>query len=358
MFVLLLGGLAVFGLLPADAASNAVCDKTSVRVVWEGNDWTSSEKATAMTGFNVWEWDVDRYDGSQPVTISETSGSQIVNVDWSWQVSSSYGSGNCNTGQIVFNTQHRQEIRDNPAEFKKLAAHEMGHAIGLDHVHRTDSLGGDNPPVMWACGWNDGGTYRLTQDDHAAMQLQSDVSGAYRSATANSSFEEDGGYMEFWGIKSGSITYRVAGGVDGTPYYLKFLHNSAESYIFSTTRLIDDPTIDWVKARANYIKDVSTDTGNVKVMLRVRNYTVSTPDCGYPERRSGSYSFAAARYFPRYCTPTMTWEYCDTSGENPPDVAAEEGGIEVRVYVYNRMFRADGSRALVGVDRVRVLVNY
>ena len=358
LFVLLLGGLAFFGFLRADAASNAVCDKTSVKVVWEGNDWTSSEKSTAMSGFRVWSWDVDKYNGSQPVTISETSGSQIVNVDWAWQQSSSYGSGNCNTGQIVFNSTKRTLINSNTAEFKKLAAHEMGHAIGLDHVHRKDSLGGDNPPVMWACGWNDGGTYRLTQDDHAAMQIQTDVSGAYRSATANSSFEEDGGYMEFWGIKSGSITYRITGGVDGTPYYLKFMHNNAESYIFSTTRLIDDPRIDWVKARANYIKDVSTDTGNVKVMLRVREYNVATPACGYPGRRSGSYSFAAARYYPKYCTPTTTWKYCDTSGENPPHVAAGHGGIEVRVYVYNRMFRASGSRALVGVDRVRVLANY
>ena len=346
------------GFVRADAASNAVCDKTSVKVVWEGNDWTASEKSTAMSGFRVWSWDVDRYDGAAPVTISETSGSQIVNVDWAWQPSSSYGSGNCNTGQIVFNSTKRALITSNVAEFKKLAAHEMGHAIGLDHVHRSDSLGGDNPPVMWACGWNDAGSYRLSQDDHAAMQLQTDVTGAWRSATANSSFEEDGGYTEFWGIKSGSITYRITGGVDGTPYYLKFKHNTAESYIFSTTRLIDDPRIDWVKARANYIKDVSTDTGNVKVMMRVREYNVSTPACGYPGRRSGSYSFTAARYYTKYCTPTTSWGYCTTAGENPPHVTAGYGGIEVRVYVYNRMFRASGSRALVGVDRVRVLVDY
>ena len=47
-----------------------------------------------------------------------------------------------------------------------------------------------------------------------------------------------------------------------------------------------------------------------------------------------------------------------TAGENPPHVTGGYGGIEVRVYVYNRMFRASGSRALVGVDRVRVLVDY
>lgn len=357
LLIILMHALLLLSLgMAARAASNASCDKSSVLVVWEGSDWTTTEKDTAFAGFEVWEWDADKYNGNAPVGISTSTGSQTVYVDWT-SLTSGYGSGNCNTGQIVFNSSYRNEINSNATAFKGLAAHEMGHAIGIDHVHKYDSSGGDNPPVMWACGW--GNDYRLTQDDNAAMQLQTDVASGWRSTTANSSFEEDGGYLEYWGITSGSTTSRGAYGVDGTPYHLLFKHSSTEPYIFSTTRLIDDPTIDWVKARANYQKYSSTDTGTVKITLRVRDYEVNGTGCGFPSRRDGSSpTYTAARYYTTTCTPTTSWNYCTTSGENPPDQWAERGGVEVRIYVYNRMFDSSGARTYVRVDRVRVLADY
>lgn len=273
----------------------------------------------------------------------------------------SWGWGLCDLTEVRFNSNKRSEITADLTTFRTLAAHEMGHAIGLDHVARYDSFGSDNPPLMGSCVLPWGGDYRLTQDDHAAMQLQTDRTGSapWKSATANSSFEEDGGYMEFWGIKSGSETQRGSTGVDGTPYYMRFRHTSAEPYIFSTTSLINDPSIDWVKARANYkMYDPPTDTGTVKVVLRVAAYDVGGNRCGWQPRRDGTHSTGTYYYYQTSCSPGLDWAHCDTSGQNPPDKPAEDGGVEVRVYVYNRMYNALGNRTWVSVDRVRVLVDY
>lgn len=343
--------------LPAEAASNAVCDRTSVKVKWNSaSNWTSSEKSTAMIGFDVWEWDIDKYNGASPVTISETSGTTIVDV--SWLDITGYGIGLCDLNSVGFAKSKRNELNNDAAKFKLLAAHEMGHAIGLDHTHKSDSYDG-KVPVMYSCVIGTSATYRPTQDDHAAMQIQTDPSGSFRSATANSSFEENTSYKEFWAIKSGSAVYRVTGGVDGTTYAMKYGHPSVDAYIYSTTGLIDDPSIDKVKARANYKKSASGDSGTVKVMLRVREYDVNGSSCGFPSRRSGSHtSYTASAYYSKICTVNSSWNYCTTGEENPLQRNAETGGVEVRVYVYNRMYNSFGGRSNVVVDRVRVLADY
>lgn len=340
----------------AMAASNASCDKYDVRIHWHGS-WTASEKADAMVGFNVWEWDVDKYDGTAPAIISESSGAYNVDVEWGILPSDVYGVGICNLGDVAFNSTKKAEILANLANYWYLAAHEMGHAIGIDHVAKFDSYDGDNPPLMWSCGFGSA-SYRLSQDDSAAMQLQTDLSGAYRSATANSSFEEDDGHAEFWGVSSGTTTLRHSGGVDGTPYYMGFRNTSSAAQIFSTTALIDDPTIDWVQARANYLKNYPGDYGTVTVQLRVRTYDVGGSDCGFPSRRDGAKTFGTATYYSTSCTPGVAWAYCTTSGTNPATKAAETGGVEVRILVTNNMFSPQGTRTYIGVDRVRVMVDY
>ncbi|GIU91577.1 MAG: hypothetical protein KatS3mg011_0483 [Acidimicrobiia bacterium] len=45
-------------------------------------------------------------------------------------------------------------------------------------------------------------------------------------------------------------------------------------------------------------------------------------------------------------------------GQNPATKPAENGGVEVRVYVYNDMRNAQGVRTWIGLDRVRVLADY
>ncbi len=161
-------------------------------------------------------------------------------------------------------------------------------------------------------------------------------------------------------MSSGATTNRWSGGVDGTPYYMAFGSTSGSSYILSTTALIDEPTIDWIKARVNYRKMSSSDSGSVFIQLRVRTYTVNGSTCGSPARRTGSStSFGVASYFTKTCAVGSTsWSYCTTSGMNPGSVATSDGGVEAQVKVTNNMFSHTGTRVHVGVDRTRVLVDY
>lgn len=357
-------GLAALGLLvslppplDAHAASNATCDRSSVKVEFVGS-W-GTETSTALTGFEVWEWDADKYNGGVPVAISTTSGQTTVAVGWSVLSSDSWGVGLCDLNTIFFNLNKREQLLANQSWFLYLSAHEMGHAIGLDHVGKQDSYNGDNPPVMWSCGVGNA-TYRLKQDDNAGVQIQTDATGVYRSATANSSFEEDGGFMEFWGKSSSTTATRISGGVDGTPYSARISDTSAAAAIFSTTALIDDPTIDWVVARANYRKILSSHVGTVNVQLRVRTYDSGGSSCGFPARKVGSHSYGTAYYYSKTCTPTTSWNYCTTAGQDPATKNAETGGVEVRVYFTNNMTSSptSGHRAPIDVDRLRVLVDY
>lgn len=310
-----------------------------------------------MAGFEWWEQRVNDYDHNNPHNISQTSGTTTVDVLWVGGLTSdTWGIGSCLLKEINFNKNKRQDLNNDPALFRHLAAHELGHVIGYEHVHERDSRDSHNP-TMWACSV--GNATDIRQDDETAVQYRSDISGVWRSATANSSFEEDT-YNIHWALSSGSTIRRLSPGVDGTPYYAAFRNYSAEPYMFITSSIADDPSVDWVKGRANYRRINSSDTGTVKVMQRVREYTESGASCGLPARRSdsGTRSYTTSLYYSVICTvPSTSFNYCTTSGKNPAGINTGNGGIDVRIYVYNRMYTAYGVRAEVGIDRVRILAD-
>lgn len=363
--------VVVFGaaLVPASAALAAdyqTCKHTSAKVTFIEDTffpspWTSSEELQVMTGFAVWTWDVEKYNGAAPFSVSQSGSGSALSAEW-YHLDYGDAQTDCYLGTMIFDEDKHPYYSTHLGELARDAAHEIGHFWGIGHSHWPDSRDQDNPALMYSCG---GGSdyYRLSQDDHAAVQLLTDVSGSYRSATANSSFEEDGGYWEFWGLSSGATGYtHSSGGVDGTPQYVSFQNYTSAPYILSTTALIDEPSIDDVRARANYRRMSSSDSGNVDVYLRVRTYTVGGSACGSPGRQGGdetTISWGTTYNYHLPCTVSSTsWHYCTVTGMNPAHVSPQSGGVEVQVKVINNMWTAYGLRAQVGVDRVRALVDY
>ncbi|MCP4309507.1 MAG: hypothetical protein GY788_32455 [bacterium] len=162
------------------------------------------------------------------------------------------GTSNC-SGYVKFNSSvDAIALFDaNKNKLKGTATHESGHILKQDHSGTGDSHDGQVPTMSTCTDTSVKGS--LEQDDEAAVQALTDMSGVYRSTTANSSFEESSG-LEYWGKQLVTATGIYSGGVDQTPYYAAFKGNSSSTALYSTTRLMDARYIDWIKGRANYKK--------------------------------------------------------------------------------------------------------
>ncbi len=271
------------------------------------------------------------------------------------------------TVSIAFDSDRIADFRDGDLVLSGLSAHEWGHAWGLGHSGRYDSFGGGVSPTLSTC-WNDFEEQRfVSQDDSAGIQFQTDKSGTFGSATANSSFEENTQWWGFQNVSSSQVF--LSGGTDGSPNFLRFSGPASSTAIYSTTRMTDyfdgDQIGADIKARANYKRGVNA-SGHVLVVAKWRHvdYPGSSKDvtCQLDpstlnqQASIGSFEFQVSIY----CYPSTTWNYCTTSAGNvtsSDSAGASPDGVDARVVVYNRMTVLGGSEYTnVDVDRVRLLV--
>ncbi len=354
--------------VPAAAYDSRTCNNVAgLTLDYSGSHWTTQRMDTVTNGIESWEDEVERFDGTEgvPVTVTSSGTTEIY-----WAEIESAGEASCNSTWIKFDVDLLDSFDADPAQLRGLAAHEAGHVIGLHHSGDGDSHDGQEP-TMATCLAEFSSQETLAQDDEAAVQGLTDQPGTpsvWWGVTANSSFEEPS-YMQYWGQQYVTGVARYSGGVDGTPYFVIFKGNSASSAIYSTTRLMDSQDLGWVKGRANYAKWTGTDTGHVLIVNKYRQVTYQDGEtCGSRDFVGGDGdekeinvvedvgSFADF-YYTKVCYPSSTaWEYCTTSGSDPPD---SFDAIDVRIVVYNRMRRqSDLAYTWVRVDRVRELVDY
>lgn len=227
---------------------------------------------------------------------------------------------------------------------------------------------------MSTCWGNFADQATIAQDDSAAIQFQTNKSGSYGAATANSSFEEPtgSGAPRWWGLQNVTSFDVRLGGQDGSARYLRFGGPSSSTAVFSTTRISDitGPSSDnhvWgtvVKGRANYKKWISASTGHVKVVekIRARDYPNGSgnwiSECQIFSNSNLVPAAGAWVHLTKYCYPSTSWGFCTT---NSYFVQTSIGGtraeaIDARIVVYNRMMFG-GDYIGVDVDRVRSLVD-
>jgi len=363
-----IAGLLV-ALVPAPSA-NATdmgdsCYKTYAKIWWPntvGINWPDDLQTVAQVGADYWEL-YKYYTGSGgliPVRHDGTLFSHNIEADWSWLNTSddNWGYGVCNLGVFVMNSRMEAEFRQDLTLFKSAVAHELGHSLGLAHAGAHDSWDG-NTPIMATCRSATG----FSQDDALAANALGNHTGGYWNATANSSFENN---ALFWG-KHSTTTSWYSGGVDGTARYISMTSSGTSSYIYSTSRLTDNNghDIKWLQARANYRRSYPGDSGYVKVVLDVGKYNYPNGEtCGFPDFygydgveaniNAGSLSTSWTWWYPKSCYPGVDWGYCTASGLKPSGADV----FDARVIVYNRMKSPNGSYTSVGLDRVRVMVDY
>ncbi|KAA3640288.1 MAG: hypothetical protein DWP92_03275 [Armatimonadetes bacterium] len=326
-------------------------------------EWTSSMKSEFDSGFDAWVYDVEKYSGGY--LLSESGTNWIARWD-------SIGGDTARTEcfivhNITFNTLKLADFQSGALDLSSVAAHEWGHAFGSGHVGEEDlPLTSEEPPTMSTCNSTGLGNLRtsLSRDDEASITSANESVSGYKTATANSSFEEnESSHLEYWRTQQVASFYASTsgGGVDGSPYYGVFRANAGvtNGAIYSDTYVTADNG-ERYKARANYKKSLSTDYGTIQVTMKTRVFEhQANSGCGGANINETVYQ-SGWRVYNKTCTPQTSWSYCTTpvltfSGYDDSIVH------HARVVVYNRMQAwiggGPGGNTSVRTDRDRVMLD-
>lgn len=316
-------------------------------------------KTEFRAGFTAWTLDIEDYKGIK--VLSESGNGWTAR--WETLSAGTHAVTECYlfVNDITFNDDRYGDYDSGSLSMSAVSAHEWGHAFGLGHVGDEDSDSG--LPTMSTCSGSDGDPERatLSNDDEGAIHVSNEsvsIGGnSFWTVTANSSFEEsESSGLEYWRTQNLNKFYRSSsgGGVDGSTYfaYTRAVPGVTNGAILQDTFLTSDNGEDY-RGRINYKKHLSSDTGTVKVTIKVLSGTHSSSGCGGLNSNTMGSAWVQKT---ATCYPSNNWGYCTTAELTVRD-GADNRVHEARIVFYNRMQNNidGGTNTYVRTDRDRAM---
>jgi hypothetical protein len=220
--------------------------------------------------------------GGQYVTVG--GGTTVVTVRWA-DIGGGYANANPCSPTIQLNDRLITQFQADPAGFRAIVRHEVGHILGLQHTGTLDSYADGRVPFMSTCQTiAQNGAHQLSADDGAAIAARN-ASGAEMSA--NFGFENSATHL--WMTALNNVvgdTYLTTSAWQGT-YGYKFRAAAGQgsnaqliSHINVHRTAATTPARLVASARAR--REDNSASGNVSVAFKYRTVDYSNvASCNY-----------------------------------------------------------------------------